>query len=473
MKRAQKTEQKRSKSPKPSIFQSLPASIMWPRLMVIFSAAVLAVIGLVMVYSASSISSYADTGNATGEAIKQVLFTLFGVALCVALVLFAKQDAIFGWGAYAFWGLCVLLMIATQLFGTAALGAKRWLLVGGVSIQISEFLKISLVIMAARIAQQYQAGQLDFRDAFIRVAVFIVLPLVFLFIAQSDMGTTAICVVGLIAVLWFSGIDRRIMVLFVILIILLGVVGIASQAYRSSRFVFLDPWSNAEDTGYQLIRGFKAFAAGGLFGEGIGNSYEKMLYLPMAETDFIFAILGEEMGLVGTLFVVALFMVMLRGGFGIASQIESKQGALCVAGLTSMIVFQAFLNIACVIGIAPTTGKPLPFISSGGSSLVSSFMLVGVVLAIAFDNSGEDEYRQRRESLRVVSAAPVSDRGSAAGGYRSGSTERMRDTFRAVGDTRSRTGGGAGHRGGTSGRVGASPASGRGRSSGSRYNSRR
>lgn len=404
MARAEQTNSKRSKSPSPSFFKSAPAHIMAPRVMVALSTLALVVLGLVMVYSSSSITAFVEQGDSTGEAIKQCLFVGIGIVFAVAAILFGKHDFLRGSGGYIFWGVCVAFLILTFLLGTVGLGAKRWLIIGPVSIQISEFAKIAFVLMAARIAEDYRNGAIDMHEAWKQAGIFIIAPLLFLFVTQSDLGTTLICCVGLFMVLILSGLSGRAIAGILVAGAVLVLMAILVSSYRSDRlFNFLDPWADEQGTGYQLIHSFKALAAGGLFGVGVGNSYEKLQYLPEAETDFIFAIIGEELGLVGALAVIVAFLVFLRGGFLIASQSKSMFSGFVAAGLTTMIVFQAFLNIACVIGLFPTTGKPLPFISSGGSSMISSLLLVGVILAISFDAHNEDEYRQRREQLHVVS----------------------------------------------------------------------
>lgn len=408
MVRARNTESKRSKTPSKSLFQSLPASVMGPRLMVGLSTLALLVIGLVMVYSASSITALVEQGDSLGEALKQCLFAVLGVVIAVLLVMWVKVDQLRGTSldlGKIFWAVCVVLLVVTSVLGTVGLGAKRWLIIGPISIQISEFAKIAFVIMAARIAEDFWGGAIDGREALIQAAIYVLAPLAFLFVTQSDLGTTLICVVGIVVVTWLSGMPTRWLFILLGLGVVLSLLAILLEPYRAARFFsFLDPWADEQNTGYQLVRSFKALAAGGLFGVGVGNSHEKLQYLPEAETDFIMAIVGEELGLVGALLVIALFLVFLRGGFLIASQARSSFASLVAAGLTSMIVFQAFLNIACVVGLFPTTGKPLPFISSGGSSLLSSLFLVGILMVISFDSHNEGEYQRRRDNLHVVSA---------------------------------------------------------------------
>ena len=411
MARERNTERKRSKTPPRSLFQSAPAQVMGPRLMVILSTFALLAVGLVMVYSSSSITSYVEQGDALGETVKQCAFALIGIVIAVVIAFTVKQDSMQGRGGLVFWGICAALILLTAVLGTVGLGAKRWLIIGPISIQISEFAKIAFVMMGARIAAQYREGLLDESSAKKQVAVLVAAPLIFMFFAQSDLGTTLICCIGLFSVLVLSGLSGRNTAVLIVVSLVVVAAAVLSKSYRADRLGnFMDPWSDAQGTGYQLVHSFKALASGGLFGAGIGNSYEKLQYLPEAETDFIFAIIGEELGLVGALLVIVAFLVFLRGGFLIASQASTPFGSLLAAGLTVMIVFQAFLNISCVVGLFPTTGKPLPFISSGGSSLLSSLTLVGVLLSISFDSNNEGEYRQRRDNLQVVSKVPSSGR---------------------------------------------------------------
>ena len=424
MARERNTEQKRKKTPPRSLFQSAPAQVMAPRLMVILSTLALLAIGLVMVYSSSSITSYVEEGDALGETLKQCVFAVLGIVMAIAIVPFFNQERMQGTAGVLFWAGCCVLILVTALLGTVGLGAKRWLVLGPVSIQISEFAKIAFVMMAARIAAQYREGEIDSGLAAKLAIGMVLLPLGFVFIAQSDMGTTMICCIGLFSVVVLSGLSGRAIAVLVGLGVALGFIAVLSKSYRLGSFA--DPWADAQGTGYQLVHSFKALASGGLLGAGIGNSYEKLQYLPEAETDFIFAIIGEELGLVGALLVIIAFLVFMRGGFLIASQASTPFGALLAAGRTVMIVFQAFLNISCVVGLFPTTGKPLPFISSGGSSLLSSLVLVGVLLSISFDSNNEGEYRQRRDNLQVVSRVSPTDRSVRGGRNSEGRDVRAR-----------------------------------------------
>ena len=185
------------------------------------------------------------------------------------------------------------------------------------------------------------------------------------------------------------------------------VVAIVGTGYRSDRMLFLNPWADGENglgKGFQLIHSYYAFSEGGLFGVGLGNSREKF-YLPEAETDFIFAIVGEELGMVGALAVVVLFILFLYAGMRIAKAAANDFATMVAGSCTLMLVFQAFLNIGCVVGLLPTTGKPLPFVSSGGSSLIATFIMVGLILSVSKEAGGPSIYEKRRADLRVVRAA--------------------------------------------------------------------
>ena len=418
MARAQRTHSTRTTSPSRSHLQRSSKEAMVPRLMVILSSLALLVIGLVMVFSASSVTAFVEQGDAYGETIKQVVFALIGIAACVGVILATKA---FGFEfmtskviIYGFWALCVVGVLATAALGTAALGAKRWLIIGGVSIQVAEFMKIALALVAARIMIDYNEG-MDALNVLVRCAIFIVAPLALLFVLQSDLGTTVICLVAIFTILILGGVPGRWILLLLLLILALGAAAIFSAPYRTARlFTFLDPWANVDGDGYQIVHSLQALASGGLFGVGLGNSYQKLQYLPEAETDFIFAIIGEELGLLGAMGVVILFMVFLYGGYCIAKDSSSSYGMLIAGALTTMIVAQAFINILCVIGLFPITGKPLPFISSGGSSLISSLLIVGIILAVSFSSEPkEDPYRERREKLHVVSSYDTSGQNNA------------------------------------------------------------
>ena len=395
-----------------------PASIMVPRLMLLGSVLALTAIGLVMIYSAS-IAEAVDAGTpAVSYLTDQLLFVVLGVVAAAVLWKVLPCSVWQGpllWGA---WGVAVVLLVLTAVVGTADLGATRWLSLGPVSLQPSEFAKIALVLVAAKIFHDFRMGAYGVLAMLARAFVFIFIPVAMLFVTQSDLGTTVIIAVGILAVMWMGEAPLKLILGICGLGLVFIVLATVFTGYRSDRMLYLDPWNDGEGglgRGFQIIHSYYAFSQGGLFGVGLGNSREKF-YLPEAETDFIFAIIGEEGGMLGALVVIALFIVLLYAGMRIARAAADDFGAMVAGSCTLMLVFQAFLNIGCVVGLFPTTGKPLPFVSSGGSSLIATFIMVGLILSVSQEAGGPSIYERRRADLRIVRAQEAPDASDAPGG---------------------------------------------------------
>lgn len=406
MSKERNSQTKRTTSSLASSIASFAKGFSAGQLAVGFASLCLIVIGIIMVYSASSIELVSNGSPAYSEALKQVVFVVIGLA-AVALVgvLFKKGYLLlFVW---VFYVACIVGILATWAFGKSQYGASRWISLGFTTIQPSEFAKIAFVLITAEFVKRYNEGLYSRSDVGIRILGFVLLPLIVLVITQSDLGTTLICALGVFAILFMSEVFPRRVLLGMLLFLVLGAVFLmVLTPYRMARFTaFVDPWADADGNGFQYVHSFKALAAGGLFGVGIGDSYQKLLYLPMASTDFIFAIVGEELGLVGATCVILLFLLLLYGGLKMATEAKSDFAFLASSSLILMLVFQAFLNIFCVIGAAPITGKPLPFISSGGSSMVSSIFLVGLVFMFGSGVGDSDVYERRRGNLRIVSSS--------------------------------------------------------------------
>lgn len=384
----------------------IPAAIMWPRIIILLTTLALVLIGVVMVYSSSSIVALNEGESTEVYLIKQIIYAIAGIIVCVIVWKVIPYYAWSGPLVWVAWGIAMVLLLVTAVAGSEGYGAQRWVDLGFVGIQPSEFAKIAFLLMAARILIKYREGDMTFRDMAVQAFIFVLVPLIFMYRSQSDLGTTLICFAGILMVMWLGEVPLRVIVMIVLAGILFAVVA-SSFGYRQNRFLFLNPWDDGEGglgSGYQLIHSYYAFSEGGLFGVGLGNSREKFLYLPMSETDFIFAIIGEELGLVGAMFVVFLFLLFLWAGLRIARSAPDTFGALLAGGFTSMIVFQAFLNIGCVIGVLPTTGKPLPFISAGGSSLVASLIMFGIIMSVSKASTAPSVYEQRRADLHIVKA---------------------------------------------------------------------
>ena len=398
---------------------------MGPRLVMLLCVLGLTLLGFVMIYSASSISAISEDVDSASYLIDQLQFAVVGVVAAGVLWKLIPYEVWRGPAVYVIWGLAVVLLLLTAVLGLTALGAQRWLRLGPISLQPSEFVKIAIVLMAARIFSDLRAGVIDQRGFIVQIILFILIPTGFLYWTQSDLGTTAIIVLGVLGVMWFGEVPLRVMLIVVGAFVLFAAFAVVFSSYRGDRFLFLNPWNDGENgygRGYQIIHSYYAFSEGGIFGVGLGNSREKYLYLPESETDFIFAIIGEELGLIGALFVIIVFLVLLWAGMRIARSATDDFGAMVAGALTVMLVFQAFLNIGCAIGVFPTTGKPLPFISSGGSSLIASFMMIGIILAVSEGSSGGDPYQKRRDNLRIITSSRSN--GSRSAGTRSSRTSK-------------------------------------------------
>ncbi len=379
--------------------------IMGPRLVMLLCVLGLTLLGFVMIYSASSISAISENIDSASYLFDQLKYAVVGVVAAAVLWKLIPYRVWAGPAVWVVWGVAVVLLILTAVMGLSALGAQRWLRLGPISLQPSEFAKIAIVLVAARLFSDLRMHAIDVRAFVVGILLFVIAPTGFLFATQSDLGTTAIIALGVLGVMWLGEVHWRIIAIVIAGLFLFAIGAVFLSSYRGDRFLYLNPWNDGEGgygRGYQIIHSYYAFAQGGIFGVGLGNSREKYLYLPESETDFIFAIIGEELGLIGALLVIVVFLLVLWAGMRIARSAYDDFGCMVAGALTIMLVFQAFLNIGCAIGLFPTTGKPLPFISSGGSSLIASFMMVGIVLAVSDGASGKSIYEKRRDELRVV-----------------------------------------------------------------------
>ncbi len=384
--------------------RSLLIDVKAAKILMLAAVFALVAIGVVMVYSATSATLASSGDNPLDDMQKQLTFVGIGVVAMLVLWFAIPYREWLGVILMGYYIICMVLLVLTFLIGTDVNGAKRWLF----GFQPSEFIKIALLMMTVRIVYDKNMGKLRLRSAMAQLAGFVGVPLVFLLLTQSDLGTAAICAVGIMAALYLGGVPGKWMALILLLAIVGGLIAIFGVGYRSSRLVFLDPWNDGKGglgDGFNIIHAYYAIAEGGLFGVGIGSSHEKYKYLFAADSDFIFAIICEEMGFVGAVLVIGLFIVILLCGFRIALECPDDFGKMVVGALVIMLVFQAFLNIGCTIGVFPTTGKPLPFISSGGSSVISSLMIIGIIMSVARQTEWDKDPANRRDNLRVVRPA--------------------------------------------------------------------
>jgi cell division protein FtsW len=370
------------------------------RLLVLVTLGLVA-FGLVMVFSATSAAATLGEGDPMRFLVKQGAYAVAGIMLLVAV---SRLDY------HVLRGLAPLLLVGALVLCVAVLviapevnGAKRWFLIGPASLQPSELAKLGLCVWVCAFLARRPAprtlGQL-LKPIGLVTAVFGVLILL-----QPDLGTAITLVLMVAGVLVISGVPGRLLLVAGALTIGAGILAIWMEPYRRDRVLsFLDPWRDAEGAGFQTVQAIIGMGSGGITGQGLGEGVQKIFYLPEAHTDMIFAIIGEELGLIGAALVVGAFAVFAWAGFRIALACRDPFGKRLAAGITTLVCGQAAVNLAAVLGIAPLTGIPLPFVSYGGSSLVVLLTAVGVLLNIAVNE-------------RVVTAR-VPDRSRRNGGSR-------------------------------------------------------
>jgi len=351
---------------------------------VLFTSTVLLVcIGVVMVYSASAVLSQDQAGRPDVFLVKQALWAVLGLAaLAVAMRVdyrTYRSDA-FIWAGL---GGVFLLLVLVLLLGVPVNGARRWFNVGGLGIQPSEFAKLGAVFFTALVLDR-RMHRID-EVSYSLLPIALVVGAMFALIAvQPDMGT-ALALLVIVGIMVFAaglGYSRILGAALVAVPVLLFVI--LSAPYRVRRLImFWDPWADRQGDGFQLVQSFIAVGTGGLFGLGLMGGHQKLFFLPEPHTDFIYAVIGEELGLLGATAVLVCFCVIAWRGLRIALLAEDSFGAFLALGVTTMIAIQGMLNISIVLGLLPTTGIPLPFVSSGGSSLLVSMVGVGVLLNVS------------------------------------------------------------------------------------------
>jgi cell division protein FtsW len=354
-----------------------------PDLWLLIASAGLAGLGVVMVLNASYFYAQDRFADPFLFVRKHLLFLMCGVAAMWGVSRVRVQW--FERLAYPLLA-CALLALALLLIpglGAAHGGARRWVGVGPFTVQPSEFVKTVVVLYLARSIARKRERMAHFTSG-VLPHLLLAGACVLLVGAQPDFGTAVILVLVLVLMLWAGG--ARAAHLMALGLAALPVIGVALYyaPYRWRRILaFLDPWSYSQNIAFQLVQSLIAFGSGGLTGIGLGESKQKMFFLPEAHTDFIFALIGEELGLCGAVLVLALFAVVGIRGFRIAMRHPDSCAALLAFGVTLVILLEAVVNVGVVVGLLPTKGLALPFISYGGSALVSTFVQVGILAALS------------------------------------------------------------------------------------------
>lgn len=354
-----------------------------PDLALLVITGALATIGAIMVYSASSADAYRTYHDAAYYFKRELVWLAVGIA---ALWLGARIDyAKLHAAAYWIFGAALALLGAVLVphVGTEEGGAQRWFSYGSVSFEPSELAKLALIVLLARLFADREDGARSFRRAG-APALFAVGIAFGLVLWQPDLGTASLFVMTAFVVMFAAGAKPAHLLLEVLIAIPALAAFIFSSAYRRDRFTaFLHPFSDPQNTGYHIIQSLYALGSGGVFGVGLGQSGQKFGYLPEPYTDFIYAIIGEELGFIGAAAVLLLFLWLAYRGVRIAAAAEDRFGFYLATGITASIVLQAFVNIGVATSTWPVTGVPLPFISYGGTSLVLSLFSVGLLASVS------------------------------------------------------------------------------------------
>src|ERR671927_1223503 len=354
------------------------------RLLVLVTLGLVA-FGLVMVYSATSAAAALGGADPSSYLKRQAVYALLGVALLTGAsrLDYRKLKSMAPALVLSSLVLCALVLVV----GTRVNGARRWLSLGPAAFQPSELAKLALAVWAAAYLARRRAPQ-TLRELLRPIGLLTGL-FCGLILLEPDLGTAIAIVVMLTAVLLVAGTPPRPLAAGVGLASTLGLAAIWLEPYRRARvFSFLHPWHDAQGAGFQTVQALIGLGSGGVFGVGLGHGVTKINYLPEAHTDMIMAVIGEELGLLGVTAVVAAFAAFAYAGLRVALACKDPFGKRLAAGLVALVCGQAVINLAAVLGLAPLTGIPLPFISYGGSSLLVALLSVGILLNIAANDAG-------------------------------------------------------------------------------------
>ncbi len=344
----------------------------------------LVLLGMIMVYSASSICAAQKFHDGAYFLKKQIAYGMLGITCMI--VFMNTSYGILKKYAYPLWivSIVLLVLVLVPAVGTRVGGAIRWLRVGPLSFQPSELAKFSLVVLlSCSLAKKDRLRIKRFSIGVLPHLIF-VLPVFVLILMQPDFGT-AVTVLGFLFIMLFvAGVPG-------IYLSAMSAVALAATAplivfkpYRLERLIaFLDPWKHASDTGFQLVQSFLSFAAGGLLGTGLGQGKQKLFYLPEPHTDFILSVVGEELGFIGVALVITLFVFIILCGIRTAAHAPDFFGSYLAIGISIFVGLQAVINMGVVMGLLPTKGMPLPFVSYGGTSLMINMISIGVLLNIS------------------------------------------------------------------------------------------
>ena len=347
---------------------------------------ILLVIGLVFIYSASSVFAVEKLGTAHYFFRKQIIGLIIGLGAalaiqCIPLSFIKKSSPVF-----LLVSLVLTALTVTSSLGHHIHGSARWLSLVFISFQPSELLKISLILYIAYFLSRKEKNNSTLVHGFLPLVIILTITSVIL-LKQPDFGLTITLVTTIFLLLFIANLYLKYLGITLLVTIPIAIVLILAKAYRLKRVLtFLNPWSDAQGAGFQIIQSLIAIGSGGFFGVGIGQSKQKFFYLPMQHTDFIFSIIAEETGFLGASLVIMLFLLFLYFGLRICFALTDRFSLFASLGFILVISLQAFINICVTTGLAPTKGIGLPFISYGNTALVCQLVMIGLMVLFVNEN---------------------------------------------------------------------------------------
>lgn len=343
-------------------------------------------VGLVVMYSASFVAADAETGDGLYFFKGQLVWIFLGL-VCFNVLVHSSLRYMLGladWGVMLFLGLILLTLVPGV--GTTVNGATRWLVIGPAAIQPSEMIKPFLVLQSARIFGQWE--RMPIKARVIWLAIFMVVLGGIL--VQPNLSTAALCGMMMWLIALASGMPYRYLGGAAGAGLLTAIVSVSIKSYQRRRLIsFLNPWADAREDGYQLVQSLLAIGSGGLFGTGFGLSQQKLFYLPIQYTDFIFSVFAEEFGFIGCLMLFVMLTIYATLALRVAMKATNPVHRLVAVGAMILMVGQSLLNIGVATGALPTTGLPFPLFSYGGSSMIASMLAAGLLVRVARENSAE------------------------------------------------------------------------------------
>jgi len=358
-----------------------------PDIILLLVTLILVIVGTAMIYSSSSIIALEKFKDGQYFLKKQLMFVFLGLTSMIIMTKVPYTHL----KKWAYPGMALSFLLLAMLFipsvGMRRGGATRWLSLGGFSFQVTEMVKITVVLFLAHLLTR-KAYQLKNFTKGVLVPLAVTALVILLILLEPDFGTSAIIATLLLLMLCIAGAQMKHLACLVAAFLPVGVLLILYKGYRLTRLTaFLDPWKDADNTGFQIIQSLISFGSGGAFGVGIGDGMQKLFYLPEPHTDFILSIIAEESGFIGVAIVIVMFALFAFRGFMISMKAPDLFGTLLAAGLTMVISMEAFINIAGVMGLIPLKGLVLPFLSYGGTAFIMSMTAVGILLNISTQTS--------------------------------------------------------------------------------------